>query len=78
MSDDRPKWTIGGTIIKAALHRIPDTLVFADGLHITVSIGVAMFHVGDTAESWISRADQALYFSKANGRNLVRLDQGKN
>lgn len=52
--------------------------VFADGLHITVSIGVAMFHAGDTAESWINRADQALYFSKANGRNQVSFEQGKN
>jgi len=37
---------------------------------VTVSIGVATFiHGEDTVETLIGKADKALYFSKANGRN---------
>ncbi|MCL2247931.1 MAG: diguanylate cyclase [Oscillospiraceae bacterium] len=37
---------------------------------VTASLGVATFaHGEDTVESLISKADNALYFSKANGRN---------
>ena len=39
--------------------------------NITVSIGVAEFHAGEPAAELIGRADQALYASKAQGRNRV-------
>lgn len=38
---------------------------------ISVSVGVAMFACGQSVESWISRADEALYASKRGGRNRV-------
>jgi len=38
---------------------------------ITISIGVAQFALGETAESVIRRADACLYGAKHNGRNLV-------
>jgi len=38
---------------------------------VTVSIGVAEFKIGDTPESWISRADKLLYKVKSAGRNKV-------
>jgi diguanylate cyclase len=38
---------------------------------ITISIGIAQFAPGDTAESVIRRADACLYGAKKNGRNLV-------
>ena len=38
---------------------------------ITVSIGVTMHKVGDTAQSLISRADKGLYRAKRNGKNQV-------
>ncbi len=38
---------------------------------ITISIGVAGYRQGDTAESFIERADRALYQSKSDGRNRV-------
>jgi len=38
---------------------------------ITVSIGVASFHADDTIETFVQRADAALYVSKKTGRNKV-------
>jgi diguanylate cyclase (GGDEF)-like protein len=39
--------------------------------HVTVSVGVASLEPGDTSESLIERADQALYRAKADGRDRV-------
>ena len=44
---------------------------FADGLHCTVSIGVAQMRPGDTQDSLIHRADTALYHAKRMGKNRV-------
>lgn len=38
---------------------------------ITVSVGVAAWHSGSTAEEWIARADALLYQAKHAGRNRV-------
>ncbi len=38
---------------------------------ITVSIGVAQYRQGEPTETFINRADQALYFAKDAGRNRV-------
>lgn len=38
---------------------------------VTISIGVAPLVVGDTAESWMAAADDALYEAKDAGRNQV-------
>ncbi|MDA3810450.1 MAG: GGDEF domain-containing protein [Spirochaetaceae bacterium] len=40
---------------------------------ITVSIGVAQFKEGETADNIIERADRALYVAKENGKNRVEL-----
>jgi diguanylate cyclase len=41
--------------------------------NITVSLGVTAYQPGESVDSFISRADQALYTSKAHGRNQVTL-----
>jgi diguanylate cyclase len=38
---------------------------------ITMSLGVAMFRYGEPSADLIGRADEALYWAKQNGRNLV-------
>ncbi len=38
---------------------------------VTISLGVAQLHRGDTAQSLIARADACLYAAKRNGRNRV-------
>jgi diguanylate cyclase len=38
---------------------------------VTISLGVATLHKGDTAQSLIARADACLYSAKRNGRNRV-------
>ena len=40
---------------------------------ITASVGVATFDEGDTVESVMKKADNALYQSKNNGRNQCTL-----
>lgn len=43
-------------------------------LHVTVSIGVAIYpRDGETNADLISRADEALYFAKKNGKNQVAM-----
>lgn len=49
----------------AALRELPQ------GIHVTVSIGLAIFETGDTCASLLKRSDDALYFAKRSGRNRV-------
>jgi diguanylate cyclase (GGDEF)-like protein len=44
-----------------------------DILKLTVSQGVSTLRVNDTMESFIERADQAMYRAKKNGRNQVNI-----
>ena len=43
---------------------------------ITISIGASLFRKGESAQSFIERADKALYMSKNNGRNQVTGENG--
>lgn len=45
--------------------------LFAAGIQITVSIGVAELQPGEEKEDWLRRADAALYRAKGRGRNKV-------
>jgi len=42
----------------------------------TCSFGVASYRPGDTAETILNRADEALYEAKQNGRDRVALERG--
>jgi two-component system sensor histidine kinase EvgS len=53
------------------LRRQIETAAFETIGHQTVSVGVTAYQPGDTQESIVSRADQALYFAKESGRNRV-------
>jgi diguanylate cyclase len=59
---------IRGTI---AERRIRRRATGEDISSVTISIGVAEFRFGESAESLIERCDQALYRAKREGRNRV-------
>lgn len=48
-----------------------EEFTFVNDLKITCSFGVAQFNEDDSEESFIKKADDALYLAKENGRNLV-------
>lgn len=45
---------------------------FGERYDITVSVGVAEYQTGESTRELLTRADQALYRAKRDGRNLVR------
>lgn len=45
----------------------------ASGQKVTISLGVAQFSAGDTADTLFNRADSALYLAKRNGRNRIEV-----
>ena len=47
-------------------------IVLVDVGQVTVSIGAAELQHDDTLDSWLARADEALYKAKRSGRNAVR------
>jgi diguanylate cyclase (GGDEF)-like protein len=57
--------------IAEKLRAIIEQSTFAEKISAAVSIGVAQYRAGETAETWISRADTALYVAKDSGRNRV-------
>ncbi len=44
--------------------------------HLTASLGAAELRPGESAQSWLSRADTALYRAKSLGRNRACVDPG--
>jgi len=56
------------------LRAVVERYQFVNEIHLTVSIGVAEFRQGESAEAWIARADAALYLAKDAGRNRVMVE----
>jgi len=48
---------------------IKNELKTPDGEQVTVSLGAAVWQPETTVDSWLKRADDALYKAKANGRD---------
>ena len=48
-----------------------DWSAFSSGLRVTISAGVATLRPGETADSFLARADGALYAAKARGRDRI-------
>jgi diguanylate cyclase len=72
-----PDYAVEHAVIKAeeVLSRIrKEVYITGDHkLNFTISMGIAQLLPGEQVESWIKRADQALYSSKQNGRNRYTL-----
>ena len=64
----------GRALIQRLCDKVADnTYQFNDQeVKVTASFGLAFYKVGDTVESLIERADQALYHAKKSGRNNVK------
>lgn len=45
--------------------------------HVTVSIGIAMLQPGEDWQTWLGRADAAMYRAKRAGRNRVEMDESE-
>lgn len=43
-------------------------------LRVTISVGLANLHPSEEAESWLKRADSALYRAKDGGRDRLAMD----
>lgn len=56
---------------------LENTVVLHEGseFFITASIGVSQYREGDTSESLLNRADQAMYSAKESGRNRICLER---
>lgn len=48
-----------------------DWSAFSPGMRVTISAGVVTLHDNDTADTFLARADRALYSAKAQGRNCI-------
>jgi len=44
-----------------------------DEIRVTVSVGMAVLETGESAEQWVTRADDALLLAKQNGRNRLEV-----
>jgi diguanylate cyclase (GGDEF)-like protein len=44
---------------------------FSPGMKVTMSAGVATLKTNETSDTFLARADRALYAAKAQGRNRI-------
>jgi len=70
--DEKCSIDIGNRILKLISGN--NLIYMGDDIAVTASIGITKFILGDTPDSFISRADKALYKSKRNGKNQLNLE----
>ncbi len=84
LSDSLVRWGGEEFLVMAPATRLEGALGLAEKLrtsmaalefpgvgHVTMSLGVSEYALGESLEAWIDRTDQALYRAKAEGRNRV-------
>ncbi|MEE8307181.1 MAG: GGDEF domain-containing protein [Gammaproteobacteria bacterium] len=65
----------GAKLCAERIRKIISAENFRGRYAITVSVGVAEYQPGETVPQLLTRADQALYRAKRDGRNLVRCSE---
>ena len=63
--------------LRAGVEKIRVALSTGEVINVTISVGFTERQAGDTVESIIKRADDALYHAKESGRNRVCLNLGE-
>ena len=61
----------GAKVVAEKFRKLIEEYIFYNGLKLTCSFGISEFKEYDSKESFIQRADDALYMSKRNGKNRV-------
>ncbi len=57
--------------MRSMMAMLNDAKVGLNGAHVSVSCGIAEFSAGDTAQSLMSRADEAVYEAKRSGKHHI-------
>jgi diguanylate cyclase (GGDEF)-like protein len=60
-------------LLAEKLRALVEDYVFPEQIKVTASFGVAEYHMGDSPNVLLSRADKLLYEAKSAGRNLVKV-----
>lgn len=63
----------GAAVLAEKIRQIISEHNFTTPAHKTCSFGVAEFNTEESAETFVSQADRALYFAKNNGKNQVAI-----
>mgnify|MGYP003647013785 CR=1 FL=1 len=58
------------SILAEEIRELIDMFLFTNGIHVTISIGIAESQANETSLEWLGRADAAMYKAKGAGRNL--------
>ncbi len=51
------------------IRKVIESMDLEKGIRVTISVGGTVYKKGDTVDSIISRADEALYLAKQSGKN---------